>query len=111
MEQNLLLLLSPTDAAIDPLSLGMFALRQGAASNSAVLTLGGIRVADTWIPGSGTTTFPLSVSVTDGWNMVSVPGVNPAGQGVSTWWPNRNTTCRCLQMERLIFSCNQHHTG
>ena len=38
-----------------------------------------------------TSTFQLSVSVTDGWNMVSVPGVNPAGQGISTWWPNRNT--------------------
>ena len=23
--------------------------------------------------------------------MVSVPGLNPAGMGVSTWWPNRNT--------------------
>jgi len=32
-------------------------------------------------------TSPLSISVTDGWNMVSVPGVNPAGQGVTTWWP------------------------
>ena len=37
------------------------------------------------------TTFQLSVSINNGWNMVSVPGVNPAGQGVSTWWPNRNT--------------------
>ena len=36
------------------------------------------------------TTFPLTVAITNGWNMVSVPGVNPAGQGVSTWWPNRN---------------------
>ena len=36
-------------------------------------------------------TFPLSVSVTDGWNMVSTPGLNPTNQDVSTWWPNRNT--------------------
>ena len=35
-------------------------------------------------------TFSLSISVTNGWNMVSVPGINPAGQGVSTWWPDRN---------------------
>ncbi len=35
-------------------------------------------------------TFPLSVSVTDGWNMVSVPGVNPDGQGVDFWWSGRN---------------------
>ena len=40
---------------------------------------------------ASSTTFALSVAVTDGWNMVSVPGVNPGGQGVSTWWPNRNT--------------------
>ena len=38
-----------------------------------------------------TSSFQLSVSIFDGWNMVSVPGVNPGGQGVSTWWPNRNT--------------------
>ena len=33
-------------------------------------------------------TFPLTVSVNNGWNMVSVPGINPNGQGVSTWWIN-----------------------
>ncbi|QQS35337.1 MAG: T9SS type A sorting domain-containing protein [Ignavibacteriales bacterium] len=36
------------------------------------------------------TTFQLSVNVTDGWNMVSVPGVHPTNQNVNTWWPNRN---------------------
>ena len=36
------------------------------------------------------TTFQLAVNVSNGWNMVSVPGVNPAGQEVSMWWPNRN---------------------
>ena len=35
-------------------------------------------------------TFQLSVAVTDGWNMVSVPGINPDGQEVSTWWSGRN---------------------
>ncbi len=39
---------------------------------------------------SAPTTFQLSVSVTDGWNMVSVPGVNPDGQGVDFWWSGRN---------------------
>ena len=38
----------------------------------------------------GATTFALNVGVIDGWNMVSVPGTNPSGMGVSTWWPNRN---------------------
>ena len=36
-----------------------------------------------------TTTFPLTVSVDDGWNMVSVPGINPDGQGVAEWWSGR----------------------
>ena len=36
------------------------------------------------------TTFQLSVNVTDGWNMVSVPGVHPTNQNVNTWWQNRD---------------------
>ena len=36
------------------------------------------------------TTFPLSVNVSNGWNMVSVPGTNPNGQGVDTWWVYRD---------------------
>jgi len=40
----------------------------------------------------GTSTLPLTVSVADGWNMVSAPGINPAGMGVSTWWPNHTGT-------------------
>ena len=31
-------------------------------------------------------TFSLTVSVDNGWNMVSVPGTNPDGQGVNNWW-------------------------
>lgn len=38
---------------------------------------------------SATSTFYLTVSVWDGWNMVSVPGVNQDGQGVAYWWPGR----------------------
>ena len=34
----------------------------------------------------GGLTFPLSVAVSSGWNMTSVPGTNPAGMGVSDWW-------------------------
>ncbi|RKY95568.1 MAG: hypothetical protein DRQ13_06925, partial [Ignavibacteriae bacterium] len=36
----------------------------------------------------GTSTFPLTVSVADGWNMVSVPGLHPTNQNVTTWWSN-----------------------
>jgi len=35
-------------------------------------------------------TFQLSVTVADSWNMVSVPGVNPDGQGVDIWWQGRD---------------------
>ena len=38
---------------------------------------------------SATTTFQLSVAIEAGWNIVSVPGVNPDGQGVSNWWSGR----------------------
>jgi hypothetical protein len=38
---------------------------------------------------SSTSTFNLTVSIFDGWNMVSVPGINPNGQGVANWWPGR----------------------
>ena len=31
-------------------------------------------------------TFPLTVSVEDGWNMVSIPGLHPVDQDVNTWW-------------------------
>ena len=76
--------LSQTDTQTDPTSLGFFALRQG--SNGPGLTLGGLRVATTWVPASGATTFQLSVDVSDGWNMTSVPGTNPDGMDVSNWW-------------------------
>ena len=79
--------LTQTDAGTDALSLGMFALRQGSLSNASQQLLGGMRIATTWIPQS-TNTFQLSVSIAAGWNMTSVPGVNPDGQGISNWWIN-----------------------
>jgi hypothetical protein len=36
------------------------------------------------------TTFQFSIQIQNGWNMVSVPGLHPVNQNVSTWWPNRN---------------------
>ena len=35
------------------------------------------------------TAFQFSVNILGGWNMVSVPGTNPDGQDVDTWWPGR----------------------
>ena len=34
-------------------------------------------------------TFQLSVNVSNGWNMVSVPGLNPDGMSVDNWWEFR----------------------
>ncbi len=36
------------------------------------------------------TTFQLSVSVNNGWNMVSIPGLHPTDQNVNTWWAFRD---------------------
>ena len=38
----------------------------------------------------GSSTFQLSVTVQNGWNMVSVPGLHPVDQNVNTWWSGRN---------------------
>ena len=36
------------------------------------------------------TTFPLTVTVTNGWNMVSTPGLHPTNQNVLTWWSGKD---------------------
>ena len=36
------------------------------------------------------TTVQLSVNIADGWNMVSVPGINTNGMGVDNWWAFRD---------------------
>jgi len=35
-------------------------------------------------------TFQLTVNVTNGWNMVSIPGLNTPDQNVNTWWAFRD---------------------
>jgi len=35
-------------------------------------------------------TFSLDVSIIDGWNMVSTPGLHPVDQNVNTWWQFRD---------------------
>lgn len=35
-------------------------------------------------------TFPLTVPINNGWNMVSVPGLHPVNQNVTTWWINKD---------------------
>ena len=36
------------------------------------------------------TTFPVTVFISDGWNMVSVPGLHPTNQNVTTWWSGKD---------------------
>ena len=38
------------------------------------------------------TTYELTVDIANGWNMVSVPGINSDGQGISNWWINHTGT-------------------
>jgi len=41
----------------------------------------------------GAATFSFSINVYGNkWNMVSAPGINPAGMGVGTWWPGLTGT-------------------
>jgi murein tripeptide amidase MpaA len=36
------------------------------------------------------TTFQLAVSIANGWNIVSIPGLHPVDQNVLTWWPGKD---------------------
>jgi len=47
----------------------------------------------------GSSTFSLSVNVTDGWNMVSVPGTNPAGMEVDTWWSGKDPAANVFKYD------------
>jgi hypothetical protein len=38
----------------------------------------------------GASTFQLSVNIANGWNMVSIPGLNTPDQNVNTWWAFRD---------------------
>jgi hypothetical protein len=39
---------------------------------------------------TGIETFQFSLSVQNGWNMVSIPGLHPSDQNVNTWWQYRD---------------------
>lgn len=43
--------------------------------------------------------FGLAVNIVDGWNMVSVPGINPNGQGVNTWWQGRDPVASVYKLQ------------
>ena len=48
----------------------------------------GVNVSTTTL--ASVVTFPLSVSVNSGWNMVSTPGLHPTNQDVTTWWTGKD---------------------
>ncbi|MBL1124533.1 MAG: hypothetical protein D8M26_16815, partial [Ignavibacteriae bacterium] len=45
------------------------------------------------------TTFQLTVSVLNGWNMVSVPGEHPVNQNVLTWWPGKDPSASVFKYQ------------
>ena len=73
----------------DATSLGFFALRQG--SSGPVLTFGGLRVANTWVPESGATTFAFIEyqSMLVGIWYQHQEQIQ-AGMLVGDWWPNQD---------------------
>ncbi|BDQ02184.1 T9SS type A sorting domain-containing protein [Ignavibacterium sp.] len=87
------------DAGNDATSLAMVALRQGSTSTSPKLYIDGIRVANSWIPSSSQTTFQLTVNVSNGWNMVSVPGQHPVDQNVTTWWSGKDPAANVFKFQ------------
>uniref|UniRef100_A0A832DJG4 T9SS type A sorting domain-containing protein n=1 Tax=Ignavibacterium album TaxID=591197 RepID=A0A832DJG4_9BACT len=87
------------DSGNDAVSLAMFALRQATISTSPKLFIDGIRVATSWIPVSSQTTFQLSVNVANGWNMVSVPGLHPVDQNVTTWWSGKDPAANVFRFQ------------
>ena len=48
----------------------------------------GVTSNDTTLPAQ--TTFQLSVPIASGWNIVSIPGLQPTNQSINTWWTFRD---------------------
>ncbi len=63
-----------TTSTNDPSNLGTVALRQGAGNSTPAVTIGGLRIATSWIPSSSTS---LNIVYNQGWNMISVPVIVP----------------------------------
>ncbi|RCK73977.1 MAG: 5'-Nucleotidase domain protein [Ignavibacteriae bacterium] len=59
-----------TTTTTDPSNLGTVALRQGSGNAKPTVTIGGLRIATTWISTSSTS---MNILYNQGWNMVSVP--------------------------------------
>uniref|UniRef100_A0A7V3E778 Choice-of-anchor D domain-containing protein n=1 Tax=Ignavibacterium album TaxID=591197 RepID=A0A7V3E778_9BACT len=44
-------------------------------------------------------TFQLSVAISNGWNMVSVPGQHPVDQNVTTWWSGKDPAANVFKFQ------------
>ncbi len=53
--------------------------------------------------GGGGTTFSLSVNILNGWNVVSVPGINPNGMDLDSWWVYRNNSSNVFKFDINYF--------
>ena len=53
------------------------------------------------------TTFQLTVSVANGWNMVSIPGLNTPDQNVNTWWAFRDLGANVFKICWWISTSNR----
>jgi hypothetical protein len=53
---------------------------------------------------SGSGTFQLSVNIKDGYNLVSVPGINSDGMAVNTWWPYRDMSTSVFRFSNVYLS-------
>ncbi|BDQ02176.1 choice-of-anchor J domain-containing protein [Ignavibacterium sp.] len=48
---------------------------------------------------SSPSTFQLTVNVSNGWNMVSVPGQHPVDQNVTTWWSGKDPAANVFKFQ------------
>ena len=51
-----------------------------------------------WDTGVFEGNFGLEVVINNGWNAVSVPGINPDGQGVNEWWSGKDPAVNVFKM-------------
>lgn len=57
------------------------------------------------------TSFPLSVSINDGWNLVSIPGLHPVNQDINSWWVNRDPGSGVYKLENGFQSVTSVEPG
>lgn len=55
--------------------------------------------------------FGLAVEVVDGWNIVSVPGINPNGQSVNDWWHYRDRNSSVYKLQGGYIPVNTTSPG